>query len=397
MEEIQSGKNDRVLENKIWDKSFAWVCATHLVTLILFSGIRIAFGLGWFGNIDGRWVEVGFSITSQILIMLTIPLVSIWLWKKRHPDPFIRTMQPKSKTWLFGAFEFRSMSAKIFGLAIVLGLLMFLFNIFVSSFANGILAVAGFRFPTGGTGSSFGGVGGLFVSLILIGVLPGLCEEVEHRGMLMQSFKRRLGVQRALLFTAILFGLMHFNVVQVIFAAILGYLMGLAGVAAKNIWVPIIIHFMNNSIATYLSYAGQYGWFGGNFYDGLFNLTMGTGMIVYFLVMAITIVGIIFTIRYIARDRYVKNKKAHFIKLVQTRPDVLVHANGVYTLDQFIEKTEASFSQMRHGQVFNFYIDPMTLVPKKPMNLSRTEATLFYGIFFLGGIITAFTLVWGFL
>ena len=388
---------DSMLEQKIWDKSFAWVCGTHLITLILFSGIRVAFGLGWFDTMDRRWVEVGFSIVSQVLIMLTIPLVSIMIWKRRHTNPLVRQMQPKSRLWLFRAFEFKKMSSKVLGFTIILGLMMFVFNIFVSSLFNGILALAGFRFPAGGSGGSFGGIGGFFVSMILIGVLPGLCEEVEHRGMLMQGFKARLGVKHAVLFTAILFGLMHFNVMQVFFAAVLGYLMGLAGVATKNIWVPIIIHFMNNALATYLSYAGRYGWFGSGFYEWLFDITFGVNAVLFVLGIAALILGIMAIIRMFARDTYRQNKVAHFTKLVQARPDLLVHPHGVYSLDQFIEMTEASFRTMTRSRVFDFHLDPMSLLPKKPLNFTRTEAMLFYGILFLGSIITVFTLIWGFL
>ena len=92
-----------------------------------------------------------------------------------------------------------------------------------------------------------------------IAVLPPLAEEFAFRGIVL-SHLRRHGDFLAVMVSALLFALVHGNVVQIPFAFLAGIALGVAYVKTNNLVVPIVIHMINNglSVATQLilEYAG---------------------------------------------------------------------------------------------------------------------------------------------
>lgn len=71
-------------------------------------------------------------------------------------------------------------------------------------------------------------------------------EEILFRGFLLQNFKR-YGVRFAIIFSAILFGIYHGNIVQTPFAFILGLLLGYITVS-YGLKYAIAVHIFNNMI-----------------------------------------------------------------------------------------------------------------------------------------------------
>ncbi|OUD16207.1 ABC transporter permease subunit/CPBP intramembrane protease [Thioflexithrix psekupsensis] len=97
----------------------------------------------------------------------------------------------------------------------------------------------------------------LFVHLLLIALLPGLCEEFAFRGLLLSSFLRRFSPLWAIVLTAICFGLAHMSLYRFIPTALLGLLLGYVVWKTGSIWLAVIIHTLNNAstllITRYLS------------------------------------------------------------------------------------------------------------------------------------------------
>jgi membrane protease YdiL (CAAX protease family) len=81
-----------------------------------------------------------------------------------------------------------------------------------------------------------------------------------------------MGFKKAIIISSICFGLIHFNIGQVSYAIVLGLVLGFASVVAKNLWVPIIMHFTNNFIAIYLEFAEANGWWLGNYENWIARL-----------------------------------------------------------------------------------------------------------------------------
>ena len=85
--------------------------------------------------------------------------------------------------------------------------------------------------------------------IVVVAVVPAICEETFFRGFVQQSFEFRIKPIWAALITAIFFALYHFNPYGMIALLILGFFFGFAAYRSNSIFIPIILHFTNNLIA----------------------------------------------------------------------------------------------------------------------------------------------------
>ncbi len=76
-------------------------------------------------------------------------------------------------------------------------------------------------------------------------VVPACVEEFAIRGVVMQPL-RKYGDKFAILMSAVVFALMHGNMVQIPFAFIAGLAIGYAVVVTGSMWTGVLIHFLNN-------------------------------------------------------------------------------------------------------------------------------------------------------
>ena len=93
---------------------------------------------------------------------------------------------------------------------------------------------------------------GIFLFFLSTAVVPALIEEVALRGIIMQPL-RRYGDWYAILCSALIFGLMHCNLVQIPFAMIAGIVIGYAVIVTESVWTGVIIHFLNNGFSVLVS------------------------------------------------------------------------------------------------------------------------------------------------
>ena len=89
--------------------------------------------------------------------------------------------------------------------------------------------------------------------IAIIGILPGICEEILFRGFFL-SMNRELGIRNSILFTGFLFALFHYNIYNFAGPLILGVVFGYVTVITKSIWPAVICHALNNSIASTLGF-----------------------------------------------------------------------------------------------------------------------------------------------
>jgi hypothetical protein len=94
---------------------------------------------------------------------------------------------------------------------------------------------------------------GMSFVVVVVAVTPAVCEEVFFRGYVQKSFEQRLQPFTAALVTGVFFGLYHFNPYGLIALIFLGTYIGYAAYMTNSIFVPILLHFLNNfvSIAAY--------------------------------------------------------------------------------------------------------------------------------------------------
>ncbi|MDH7605633.1 MAG: CPBP family intramembrane metalloprotease [Melioribacter sp.] len=95
---------------------------------------------------------------------------------------------------------------------------------------------------------------GLFIILI-VAVVPALCEEVFFRGYVQSSFEHKFKPLMSALLTAFFFGIYHFNPYGLIPLIALGTYFGFAAYMSNSIFVPMTLHFLNNFLAVIAFFA----------------------------------------------------------------------------------------------------------------------------------------------
>jgi len=88
--------------------------------------------------------------------------------------------------------------------------------------------------------------------VIVIALTPAFCEEILFRGFIQTSFEMRTTPFKAALFTALFFGLYHFNPYGLLPLIGLGLYFGYAVYVTDSIVTSISLHFLNNFISVVL-------------------------------------------------------------------------------------------------------------------------------------------------
>ena len=139
----------------------------------------------------------------------------------------------------------------------------------------------------------------ILLEFVLTACLPGLCEEVLHRGMMLNACKNKGWTRYGLIFSSILFGLMHLNIMQFFYATILGFFIGIATLASESIWTGIICHFVNNFLSVYFGF--NKGLPFQNLFAYLTNLLYDMNYVAFIIVTSLLILALISIFRYLIK------------------------------------------------------------------------------------------------
>jgi len=86
--------------------------------------------------------------------------------------------------------------------------------------------------------------------LLIGGVLIGpICEEIIFRGIILEGLLKKYNPTKAIIFSALIFGLIHGQPIQVIGAFFAGLVLGWIYLKTKSLWVCGAAHIINNLIA----------------------------------------------------------------------------------------------------------------------------------------------------
>lgn len=97
-----------------------------------------------------------------------------------------------------------------------------------------------------------------FLLALLIGaVIPAISEEFLFRGFGQRSLEENNSVLFSVLVTGSIFGLIHFNLVNLFPLILIGIFLGYLAHYSRNILVPIFIHFLNNAVSILFFYIGE--------------------------------------------------------------------------------------------------------------------------------------------
>ncbi len=92
--------------------------------------------------------------------------------------------------------------------------------------------------------------------IISVAIIPALTEEFAFRGIILHKL-RKYGDAYAVFISALLFGLLHGNIVQIPFAFTVGIAVGFITIKTGSILPAIIVHFLNNLTSVIVSVIGE--------------------------------------------------------------------------------------------------------------------------------------------
>jgi sodium transport system permease protein len=102
--------------------------------------------------------------------------------------------------------------------------------------------------------------------IFLMAVVPAVCEELAFRGFIFGGLVRGRGRLRAVVVTAVMFGISHGILQQSITATIMGLLLGWVALRTGSVLPCILIHFTNNALSVSLARIADSGWDGASIF-----------------------------------------------------------------------------------------------------------------------------------
>jgi sodium transport system permease protein len=90
-------------------------------------------------------------------------------------------------------------------------------------------------------------------AILLVGLLPALCEEACFRGVVLTGLGRSGSRALAVVGSALAFGLFHFNPYHMASATALGLVLGYAAYESRSLLPSVLMHFVNNALQMVLA------------------------------------------------------------------------------------------------------------------------------------------------
>jgi membrane protease YdiL (CAAX protease family) len=92
-----------------------------------------------------------------------------------------------------------------------------------------------------------------WLTILVIGVAPGLAEELWCRGYLGRGLIARNGWIIGVLLTSVFFGLLHLSPPYALGTAVMGAALHFTYITTRSLWVPILLHTLNNSLTVLIT------------------------------------------------------------------------------------------------------------------------------------------------
>lgn len=140
----------------------------------------------------------------------------------------------------------------------------------------------------------------IMTALLFVAIVGPFVEEFVFRAVIYKGYRKAGGRIGAVILSSLLFGLMHMNLNQLIYAFVVGMLLALVAEAAGSIWAPLLCHLVFNAenvLAMFLSDA-----LSSEEADMVYNYTndeLIDSIIIYAFVSVIAILILILLLRWI--------------------------------------------------------------------------------------------------
>ncbi|MBC8589381.1 type II CAAX endopeptidase family protein [Paratissierella segnis] len=194
--------------------------------LYLILGLLLLFG-GYF--VQSKEIYSGMLITEFIIILL--PNISYLKFKGYSIKDVLR---------------FNKISLKQIAFIILIIVFAYPIAVFLNFIAMTILGNFTDASPTSVPIPTSNGE--FLLGLFVIAAAPGICEEIMFRGTMMLGYDK-MGYKKSIIITSILFGIFHFNAMNLLAPIFLGMILGLLVHKTNSILSTMLAHFLNNAIA----------------------------------------------------------------------------------------------------------------------------------------------------
>ena len=194
----------------------------------------------WLLNAVWDISRTGYTTAAQMLMYvggMLMPVMIYMLSRPAETEAFRLRPAPAKRTWLSAAAALPGYLAAAFLSVLWLVLLE---TLGLRSTANDIMS------------------GSLFVDLLVISLMPALCEELLFRGLILGAYER-WGTWRAIWISAFMFASMHGSVAGFPVHLLLGVVLGFVAASTGSVVPGMALHAVYNAVAVILSYvsAGQ--------------------------------------------------------------------------------------------------------------------------------------------
>lgn len=157
---------------------------------------------------------------------------------------------------------------------------------------------------------------------LMMGFIGPVSEEVVCRGFVLNGYKRSGNTFRAILFSALLFGLMHMNFNQAAYAVFLGIVMAVLVEATGSIWSSILFHVTTNLNSVVLMYISR-NMVGDTYMEGAQELVDETEMLfatigIYSVIAMVTTAIAVCVLIWVAKN---EKKELHLQEIWRSRKE----------------------------------------------------------------------------
>jgi hypothetical protein len=187
--------------------------------------------------VQGRDFESGIFITEYVFVLL--PVLVVGLLRKVNLKRALRLNKLRVKHgFIISAIAFCLLPTVAFANTLTIYLLSLKDKVIVPPI------------PTATTPSELG------LYFFLIAISAGICEEFFFRGMMLNAFEKGVNPKMGVVISAVLFGVFHFNMQNLLGPIVLGLVFGYIVQLTNSIWAGVVAHMANNGIAVIAGYLG---------------------------------------------------------------------------------------------------------------------------------------------
>lgn len=249
---------EKVSQNNMLESKQKLVRAGGLILFLAACGLCIARILSFFlseltvslNEVDADIVSnVVFTVLVQVIFLFVCPFLVYKLYLKGKTSKFLTVSNVKP------------VSVRVCLLAVLVGLFAPVFSMLVNLITNYVFLIIGVELPSVATILPQQFNGWVFVlNIVLTALLPGICEEIANRGIVLSALRSMFGEWAVILLGGLVFGLFHQYIFQFFYTASFGMVLVFITLRTKSSLPAMIIHFTNNLVAVITDFAMFYNW-----------------------------------------------------------------------------------------------------------------------------------------